>query len=141
MSIDQYIRKKHDYIMKIVMIGDTGVGKTNILFRFSHHQFHELYTATIGLDFKIKNVTIDEKNIRLQIWDTAGQQRFKTITETYYKGALGIVLVYSITNYRSFESISKYLENNFRKMDETNKLKSFTACPENTNSKQIRFIE
>ena len=83
-------------MFKVIVIGDSGVGKTNLILRFSDKNFNNNYVATIGVDFKIKTITIGDKRIRLQLWDTAGQQRFRTITETYYKGAAGIVLTYSI---------------------------------------------
>lgn len=79
--------------MKVVIIGDSAVGKTNILLRFVNEEYKMTHITTIGVDFKIKTVNVDGTRIKMQIWDTAGQERFKTITETYYKGAAGIILV------------------------------------------------
>ena len=87
------------------MIGDCGVGKTNVLIRFCENTFKQNYIATIGVDFKIKTITVRDKRIKLQIWDTAGQQRFKNVTQAYYKGAAGIIMVYSITEARTFQNI------------------------------------
>lgn len=87
-----------DHIFKILIIGDSSVGKSNILLRFSDNIFHETFLPTIGVDFKIKNIKLMEKSVKLNIWDTAGQERFKTITATYYKGSHGIILVYDITD-------------------------------------------
>lgn len=84
---------KCDYIFKFVILGDSAVGKTNILLRFTDADYKPSHIPTIGVDFKIKVVQIDGKSAKMQLWDTAGQERFKTITETYYKGASGIVLV------------------------------------------------
>ena len=88
--------------MKLIIIGDCGVGKTNLLFRFCENKFKENYVATIGVDFKIKTITVRDKRIKLQIWDTAGQERFRNVTQAYYKGAAGILLTYSINDGRSF---------------------------------------
>lgn len=79
-------------------MGDTGVGKTNILIQFCENDFKANYVATIGVDFKIKTIKVGNIGLKMQIWDTAGQERYRTITQTYYKGASGIILAYSITN-------------------------------------------
>ena len=98
-----------DYIFKVLIIGDSSVGKSNILLRFSDNIFHDTFLPTIGVDFKIRNVTVGEKSIKLNIWDTAGQERFKTITSAYYKGAHGIILVYDITDRDSFNNIGNWI--------------------------------
>eukprot|EP00768_Dysnectes_brevis_P001590 gnl/Dysnectes_brevis/1424_a1613_3664.p1 GENE.gnl/Dysnectes_brevis/1424_a1613_3664~~gnl/Dysnectes_brevis/1424_a1613_3664.p1 ORF type:complete len:217 (-),score=45.73 gnl/Dysnectes_brevis/1424_a1613_3664:115-720(-) len=98
-----------DYLFKILLIGDSGVGKSCLLHRFADDSFIESYITTIGVDFKIRTVNIDGKSIKLQIWDTAGQERFKTITTTYYRGAHGVVLVYDITDDSTFKNIPQWL--------------------------------
>lgn len=98
-----------DHIFKILIIGDSSVGKSNILLRFSDNIFHDTFLPTIGVDFKIRNVSVGDQTIKLNIWDTAGQERFKTITATYYKGAHGIILVYDITDRNSFDNINNWL--------------------------------
>ena len=98
-----------DHIFKILIIGDSSVGKSNILLRFSDNIFHDTFLPTIGVDFKIRNVKMSNQTIKLNIWDTAGQERFKTITSTYYKGAHGIILVYDITDRESFNNIENWL--------------------------------
>jgi len=103
--------KKYDLLFKLLLIGDSGVGKTCILFRFSDDSFTSTFISTIGIDFKIKTIDFKGKRIKLQIWDTAGQERFNTITTSYYRGAMGLMLVYDITNRKSFESIAKWLRN------------------------------
>lgn len=93
-------QKQYDFLFKVLLIGDSGVGKTCILFRFSDDKFNTTFISTIGIDFKLKTVEINGKTIKLQIWDTAGQERFHTITTSYYRGALGIMffrVLYSIT--------------------------------------------
>uniref|UniRef100_A0A9L0TTF0 small monomeric GTPase n=1 Tax=Equus caballus TaxID=9796 RepID=A0A9L0TTF0_HORSE len=104
-------KKTYDLLFKLLLIGDSGVGKTCVLFRFSDDAFNTTFISTIGIDFKIKTVELQGKKIKLQIWDTAGQERFHTITTSYYRGAMGIMLVYDITNGKSFENISKWLRN------------------------------
>ncbi|TNN14867.1 Ras-related protein isoform 3 [Schistosoma japonicum] len=103
--------KCYDYLFKLLLIGDSGVGKTSILLRFSDNLFNQTFISTIGIDFKIRTVDIDGKKIKLQIWDTAGQERFKTITTAYYRGAMGIMLVYDITNQHSFNNIKTWMQN------------------------------
>ena len=103
------LNQDYDYLFKVLIIGNSCVGKSNILLRFSENVFHESFLPTIGVDFKIKNVNLDDKTIKLHIWDTAGQERFKTITATYYKGAHGIILVYDITDRTTFSDIENWL--------------------------------
>ena len=99
----------YDMQVKLLMIGDSGVGKTCLLLRYANDSFSPTFITTIGIDFKIKNVEVDGKRIKLQIWDTAGQERFRTITTSYFRGAQGILLVYDVTDRRSFESIRNWI--------------------------------
>jgi Ras-related protein Rab-8A len=103
--------KTYDYLFKLLLIGDSGVGKTCVLFRFSEDAFNSTFISTIGIDFKIRTIELDGKKIKLQIWDTAGQERFRTITTAYYRGAMGIMLVYDITNEKSFDNIRNWIRN------------------------------
>ena len=98
-----------DHIFKVLIIGDSSVGKSNILLRFSDNIFHDTFLPTIGVDFKIRNVKMGDQTIKLNIWDTAGQERFKTITSTYYKGAHGIILAYDVTDRESFNNVNNWL--------------------------------
>ncbi|KXJ07022.1 ras-related protein Rab-8B [Exaiptasia diaphana] len=100
-----------DCTYKILVLGDSGVGKTCLIFRFTEDIFSDSYISTIGIDCRSKVVDIDGKRVRLQIWDTAGQERFRTLTNAYYRGAMGIVLVYDITAEDSFKHISQWLQN------------------------------
>ncbi|XP_077996973.1 ras-related protein Rab-8A-like [Glandiceps talaboti] len=103
--------KTYDFLFKLLLIGDSGVGKTCVLFRFSEDAFNATFISTIGIDFKIRTIELDGKKIKLQIWDTAGQERFRTITTAYYRGAMGIMLVYDITNEKSFDNIKNWIRN------------------------------
>jgi len=93
-----------DHQIKLLLIGDSGVGKSCCLLRFSEDSFTPSFITTIGIDFKIRTIDLDGKRVKLQIWDTAGQERFRTITTAYYRGAMGILLVYDVTDRRSFDS-------------------------------------
>ncbi|CAI5464659.1 unnamed protein product [Closterium sp. Yama58-4] len=95
--------------LKILLIGDSAVGKTSLLFRFSEDQFQNVLTATIGVDFKVRNMEIDGEMVKLSIWDTAGQEKFRTLTEAYYRGAHGILLVYDITDKSSFDNVRGWI--------------------------------
>ncbi|KAK0423998.1 hypothetical protein QR680_008451 [Steinernema hermaphroditum] len=102
-------RKYYDHLFKVLLIGDTAVGKTSLLQRFADDSFSPSLNSTIGIDFKIKTVLIGGKKVKLQIWDTAGQERFDTITTSYYRGSHAILLVYDITNPYSFQNLEKWL--------------------------------
>eukprot|EP00456_Euglypha_rotunda_P011761 TRINITY_DN13161_c0_g1_i1.p1 TRINITY_DN13161_c0_g1~~TRINITY_DN13161_c0_g1_i1.p1 ORF type:complete len:158 (-),score=14.26 TRINITY_DN13161_c0_g1_i1:10-483(-) len=97
--------------IKLLMLGDSGVGKSCLMMRFADSTFSISFVATAGVDFKVKQVEVDGKNVCLRIWDTAGQERFKTITRQYYKGAMGIILVYDVTDRKSFEHVSYWMSN------------------------------
>eukprot|EP00727_Mastigamoeba_balamuthi_P011974 m51a1_g74 putative rab gtpase (217) ;mRNA; f:238126-239268 len=102
---------KYDHLIKLLLIGDSGVGKSCLLLRFSDDSFTPSFITTIGIDFKIRTVELEGKRIKLQIWDTAGQERFRTITTAYYRGAMGILLVYDVTDEKSFSNIRNWIRN------------------------------
>jgi len=99
----------YDYLFKILLIGDSSVGKSSLLLRFSDNTFKEDIMNTIGVDFKIRQFNIKGKVVKLQIWDTAGQERFRTITSSYYRGAHGIIVTYDITDAGTFEGCKRWL--------------------------------
>ncbi|KXN72065.1 ras-domain-containing protein [Conidiobolus coronatus NRRL 28638] len=101
----------YDHLIKLLLIGDSGVGKSCVLLRFSDDSFTPSFITTIGIDFKIRTIDLDGKRIKLQIWDTAGQERFRTITTAYYRGAMGILLVFDVTDERSFNNIRNWIRN------------------------------
>jgi Ras-related protein Rab-1A len=102
-------KRDYDYLFKLVLIGDSGVGKSCLLLRFADDNFTDSYISTIGVDFRFRTITIDKKTVKLQIWDTAGQERFRTITSAYYRGADGIVMVYDVTSSESFAHVEEWL--------------------------------
>jgi len=101
--------QEYDYVFKLVLIGDSGVGKSCLLLRFADDTYTESHISTIGVDFKIRTMEMDGKTIKLQIWDTAGQERFRTITSSYYRGAHGIIVVYDTTDSESFEHVKTWM--------------------------------
>ncbi|MEE6515960.1 hypothetical protein FKM82_025132 [Ascaphus truei] len=101
---------EYDYLFKLLLIGDSGVGKSCLLLRFADDTYTDSYISTIGVDFKIRTVELEGKTIKLQIWDTAGQERFRTITSSYYRGAHGIIIVYDVTDQESFSNVQQWLE-------------------------------
>ncbi|KAJ9553727.1 hypothetical protein OSB04_017772 [Centaurea solstitialis] len=98
-----------DYLFKTVLIGDSAVGKSNLLSRFAKDEFHLDSKPTIGVEFAYRNIKVGDKMVKAQIWDTAGQERFRAITSSYYRGALGAILVYDITRRGTFENLRKWL--------------------------------
>ncbi|XP_004520407.1 PREDICTED: ras-related protein Rab-35-like [Bactrocera latifrons] len=111
-----------DHLFKLLIIGDSGVGKSSLLIRFSDDTFAGTYITTIGVDFKIRTVVIDGLRIKLQIWDTAGQERFRTITSTYYRGTHGVIIVYDVTNGESFANVRRWLDEIQNNCDVVNKV-------------------
>ncbi|KAK4705818.1 hypothetical protein P7C70_g388, partial [Phenoliferia sp. Uapishka_3] len=101
----------YDMLAKMLLIGDSGVGKSCLLLRFCDDAWTPSFITTIGIDFKIRTIELEGKRIKLQIWDTAGQERFRTITTAYYRGAMGILLVYDVTDERSFNNIRTWHAN------------------------------
>lgn len=101
--------KDYDHLIKIILIGESGVGKSSLLSKYCDDTFHEYYTSTIGVDFKINTVTYNGKIVKLQLWDTAGQERFRTITTTYYRNTNSIILVFDLSNKASFLKLTSWI--------------------------------
>ena len=101
--------ENYDVLFKIVLIGDSFVGKTNIMSKYLKNEFHEDSKATVGVEFGAKKFDIEGKSVKAQIWDTAGQERYKAITTTYYKGAKGALIVYDITRKETFDSVDRWI--------------------------------
>ena len=99
----------YDYIFKVLLLGNSDVGKSSILLRFVDSIWNDSFVPTIGVDFKVKTVEIGEKKVKMQIWDTAGQERFRNVVSTYFRGSNGILLIYDITNKESFKNLESWL--------------------------------
>jgi len=126
--------KDYDYLFKLVLIGDSGVGKSCLLLRFADDAFTESYISTIGVDFRFRTVKINKKTVKLQIWDTAGQERFRTITSAYYRGADGIIMVYDTTSSDSFDHVNDWLK-------EVNRYASESTCKLLVGNKADRIAD
>ncbi len=99
-----------DYTFKILLIGNAAVGKSSLLLRYCEDTWDPTYNSTIGVDFKVKNIMINDSNIKMQFWDTAGQERFKTIVSSYYRNIEAIVIMFDLTNFDSFNDINRWIE-------------------------------
>ncbi|CAL9764593.1 unnamed protein product [Musa acuminata subsp. burmannicoides] len=102
--------EEYDYLFKVVLIGDSGVGKSNLLSRFTRNEFCLESKSTIGVEFATRTLQVEGRIIKSQIWDTAGQERYRAITSAYYRGALGAILVYDVTKPTTFENVSRWLK-------------------------------
>mmetsp|Transcript_67689 Transcript_67689/g.190803 ORF Transcript_67689/g.190803 Transcript_67689/m.190803 type:complete len:224 (-) Transcript_67689:169-840(-) len=112
------MKRDYDHLFKLVLIGDSGAGKSCLLLRFADDAFTESYITTIGVDFRFKTISVGGRKIKLQIWDTAGQERFRTMTSAFYRGADGIALVYDVTDPASFEQIEDWFNEVNRQSDQ-----------------------
>lgn len=99
-----------DFLLKLVLVGDSGVGKSNLLLRWSKNDFNPDSTPTIGVEFATKTLQIDGKIVKVHVWDTAGQEQFRALTTAYYRGAVGALIVYDITSASSFESLNHWID-------------------------------
>ena len=102
-------QQDYDRLFKLLLIGDSGVGKSCLLLRYADNVWDDRYISTIGVDFKIRTITVNKKIIKLQIWDTSGQERFRTITSSYYRGSHGLVITYDITEEKAFDGVKFWL--------------------------------
>jgi small GTP-binding protein len=100
----------YDYMFKLLIVGESGAGKTCMLLRFADDMFEEDFVSTIGVDFKVKEIMLNGKRVKLQIWDSAGQERFRNITSSYYRGCAGIIIVYDVTRQDSFEKVTDWIQ-------------------------------
>ncbi|WMV31120.1 hypothetical protein MTR67_024505, partial [Solanum verrucosum] len=113
MSLNLYAdhyNQKIDYVFKIVLIGDSAVGKSQLLARFARNEFSLDSKATIRVEFQTKTLLVDNKTVKTQSWDTAGQERYRAVTSAYYRGAVGVMLVYDLTKRQSFDHMARWLE-------------------------------
>ncbi|CEM12832.1 unnamed protein product [Vitrella brassicaformis CCMP3155] len=103
--------EQYDHLVKLLLLGDSAVGKSSLLMRFCEDKFTPQFVLTIGVDFKTKTVACGGKRLKLQVWDTAGQERFRTITPAYYRSAMGVILTYDITSMETFNNIRYWMKN------------------------------
>lgn len=124
--------REYDHLFKLLIIGDSGVGKSSLLLRFADNLFSGTYITTIGVDFKIRTIDVNGEKVKLQIWDTAGQERFRTITSTYYRGTHGVIVVYDVTNGESFVNVKRWLQEIDQNCDVVNRILvgNKNDCPE-----------
>ncbi|CAO1615036.1 unnamed protein product [Jaminaea pallidilutea] len=101
---------QYDFLFKVVLIGDSGTGKSNLLSRFTRNEFSLESKSTIGVEFATRSIAVDSKTVKAQIWDTAGQERYRAITSAYYRGAVGALLVYDISKHSSYVNVSRWLK-------------------------------
>ncbi|KAL4866066.1 hypothetical protein BDV12DRAFT_139167 [Aspergillus spectabilis] len=101
---------EYDFLFKVVLIGDSGVGKSNLLSRFTRNEFNLDSKSTIGVEFATRSIQVDSKTIKAQIWDTAGQERYRAITSAYYRGAVGALLVYDISKHQTYDNVNRWLK-------------------------------
>lgn len=120
--MDCKMAREYDHLFKLLIIGDSGVGKSSLLLRFADNTFNGSYITTIGVDFKIQTVEIDGERVKLQIWDTAGQERFRTITSTYYRGTHGVIVVYDVTSGDTFANVKRWLHEIEQNCDVVNRV-------------------
>ncbi|PWA65829.1 Ran GTPase [Artemisia annua] len=97
------------YLFKIVLLGDSGVGKSNLLARFARDEFYSNSKSTIGVEFQTQKMEVKGNKVKAQIWDTAGQERFRAVTSAYYRGAVGALVVYDVSRRQSFDSVGRWL--------------------------------
>ena len=126
----------YEKLFKILLLGDSSVGKSSLFLSFMDKSWNETFVPTIGVDFKIKTINVNNMNIKYQVWDTAGQERFRTIISSYYKGAHGILLVYDITLKESFESLNDWL-NEIKKNTSKNIVKVLIGNKIDLNDKRV----
>lgn len=112
------LAEEYDLMFKILLLGDSGVGKSSLLLRYTKNEFISDMRSTIGVEFALKYITIDNYQLKIQIWDTAGMERYRSITNAYYKGAKGVIVLYDICRKKSFENVDKWIDDFKSKADD-----------------------
>ena len=110
-------KEEYDILFKLILVGDSGVGKSNVLSRFVSNEYNDDSKATIGVEFGVKSLIVNDSNIKLQLWDTAGQERFRAITTSYYRGSDGALVVFDVTNENTFINVEKWISEMYNIID------------------------
>lgn len=131
----------YSYLFKYIIIGDTGVGKSCLLLQFTDKRFQPVHELTIGVEFGARMLTVDGKPIKVQIWDTAGQESFRSITRAYYRGAAGALLVYDVTRRETFEHLTKWLEEARQYASPTMTIMLVGNKADLSNHREVKFEE
>ena len=127
-----------EYTFRLIIIGDAGVGKSCMILRFTEDKFHRDKGSTVGVEYSVKDVEIEDIKIRLQLWDTAGQEQFKSITRSYYRSAAGAIIVFDLTSLESFENVKKWVE---ATKEDGNPNMSMILCGNKADLKSERVVE
>ena len=133
--------ERFDVELKILIIGDAGVGKTCLLLRFTDDAYTENYVSTIGFDYKTKVIEVDNVKVRLQIWDTAGQERFRGITQSYYRGAHGIIVAYDVTDKESFNNATTHWLEDLQRYGSANSKTMLVGCKIDDVNREVDFSD
>ncbi|CAL5413996.1 unnamed protein product [Camellia sinensis] len=140
MSSDDEGGGGEEYLFKVVIIGDSAVGKSNLLSRYARNEFNSHSKATIGVEFQTQGLEIEGKQVKAQIWDTAGQERFRAVTSAYYRGAVGALIVYDITRRTTFDSIARWLDELNIQLIHMKEVKTSVGQPPNESHKIIPVV-
>ncbi|XP_052769372.1 ras-related protein Rab-13-like [Mya arenaria] len=135
------ISKRYDHLLRLLLVGETGVGKTCLLCRYASDDFVSSHISTIGIDFKMKMIDVDGKTVKVQIWDTAGQERFEAITKQFYRRAQGILLVFDISSRKSYESVPRWLQLVNENCKENTVVTLIGNKSDKADTRQVPFME
>ena len=136
-TLDSQRDDNFDEKIKIMIIGESKTGKTSLISRYCNNEFYGAYLSTIGIDFQIKNIILNNKNIRLQIWDTAGEERYRNIAKNYFQSSDGFIIVYDISNSESFYKLDDWIEQIKNNAQETSKMILFGNKSDMEDSRQV----
>ena len=136
-TLDSQRDDNFDEKIKIMIIGESKTGKTSLISRYCNNEFYGAYLSTIGIDFQIKNIILNNKNIRLQIWDTAGEERYRNIAKNYFQSSDGFIVVYDISNSESFDKLDNWIEQIKNNAQETSKMILFGNKSDMEDSRQV----
>ena len=135
------VEKDYDLMFKLVVVGNTAVGKSALLVQYAESAFQESYVSTIGIDFKVRTIDVEGQRVKLQIWDTAGQERFQTIGAAYYRNTHGVIVVYDVTERDSFKAVENWIRKIRQNCEETVKIVLVGNKDDDPSSKVVQTNE